>query len=105
MNRTEEKLIKKQVRKKRARCMAILLMCFVFFMSMIYVTDIKTSEMMVKKDGRHAVFLDIENKTQMRIDIAGETFKFNIEYLVYAINTMVKWFAETFNRIMNIMGS
>lgn len=105
MNRTEEKLLKKQMKKKRARCIAILFMCFVFFMTMIYITDIKTSEMMIKKDGRHAVFLDIENKTDMRIDIAGETFKFNIQYVVYAINYIMNWSKEAFKKIMNSLGS
>ena len=72
---------------------------------MVYITDIKTSEMMVKKDGRYAVFFNIENKTDFRIDIAGETFKFNIEYLINLITDTLNWSKENLNKILNYLGS
>ncbi|MDD2480526.1 MAG: hypothetical protein PHC44_01245 [Lutispora sp.] len=105
MNRTEEKLLKKKIKKKKARDITILFMCFIFFLVMIYITDIKTSEMMVKNDGKYAVFLNIENETDIRIDIAGETFKFNIEYIIESINDTLNWSKENLNKILNHIGS
>jgi len=105
MNRTEEKLLKKQQRKNRIKHAWVLLMCFVLFIAMIYITDMRTSDLVSKKDGKHALFLNIENQTDVRIDIAGETYKFNIEHIAKTISNAVKWSKETINTIVSKLGS
>ena len=105
MNRTEEKLLKKQQRRNRIRNAWALIMCFVLFITMIYITDMRTSDLVSKKDGKHALFLDIENQTDVRIDIAGETYKFNIEHITKVISNVVKWSKEAVNSLVSKLGS
>lgn len=105
MNRTEERLIKKKLRRKKMRDAMTLFMCFAFFVIMIYVTDVKTSAIMVKKDGKHAVFFLLENKADVRIDIAGETYMFNIEYIIKAVDDALHWSKDAYNKIVNDLGS
>jgi len=105
LNRTEEKLLKKQQKRNRIRNAWVLLMCFVLFITMIYVTDMRTSDLVSKKDGKHALFLNIENQKDVRIDIAGETYKFDIEYITKTISNIVKWSKEAFNSIVSKLGS
>jgi len=105
MNRTEEKLLKKQQRKNRIKHAWVLLMCFVLFITMIYITDMRTSDLVSKKDGKHALFLNIENQTDVRIDIAGETYKINIEHIAKTISNAVKWSKEKINTIVSRLGS
>lgn len=80
-------------------------MCFVLFITMIYITDMRTSDLVSKKDGKHALFLDIENQTDVRIDIAGETYKFNIEHITKVISNVVKWSKEAVNSLVSKLGS
>jgi len=105
VSRTEERLIKRKLRRKRMRNAITLFMCFAFFVIMIYVTDIKTSAIMVKKDGKHAVFFQLENKTDVRIDIAGETYMFNIQHITKAVDDALHWSKDAYNKIVKGLGS
>lgn len=105
MNRTEEKLLKRKQRKKNFRNLCMLIVCFMLFITMIYVTDIKTSNLVSKKDGKHAVFINLENDTNLRIDIAGETFRFNIEKISEAVSSAFRWSREALNSIVSKLGS
>ncbi|SHI70750.1 hypothetical protein [Lutispora thermophila] len=105
MSRAEEKLLRKKHRKRKFRNLCLLFICFMLFIIMIYVTDAKTSNLVLKKDGKHAVYLDIENDSKLRVDVAGETYRFNIEKVLEAVNSALKWSREVLSSIVKKLGS
>lgn len=81
LNRTEEKKLKRAQRRERKKYFSIIMLCIIFFVSMIYATDISTSKMMQKSDNKYAIYAKYEKNGIVRIDIAGETIRLSVEPL------------------------
>ena len=105
MSRTEEKLLRKKEKMRRLKNIWLLVLCFILFLSMLYIADVRTSELVSKKDGSHAFLLNIENSGYLRIDIAGETYRFNIENLIIFAKQILERLKEAFRFIMDTLGS
>lgn len=105
MNRTEEKLLRKKERTKKIKNIWMLILCLIFFLTMLYIADIRTSALVSKKDGSYAFLLKIENDKYLRIDIAGETYRFNIENLIMFASQILERLKETFRFIIIKIGS
>lgn len=105
MNRTEEKLFRKKERTKKIKNIWMLILCLIFFLTMLYIADIRTSALVSKKDGSYAFLLKIENNKFLRIDIAGETYRFNIESLIMFANETLERLKETLRVMITKLGS
>lgn len=85
MNRTEEKRFKKEVFREKSKHIAIILICIVLFMSMIYITDTATSRMLQKSDDKYAFYVGMKKEGVIRLDIAGETIEIYIRPIIKTI--------------------
>lgn len=90
LNRTEEKKLKKMQRKERKKYFILIIFCIFLFISMIYITDISTSKMMQKSDGKYAIYAKYENDGIIRIDIAGQTIRLYAEPIINLLKNMYK---------------
>lgn len=88
MNRTEEKKLKKIYRRQKRKQFIIILSCVIFFICMIYITDISTSKMLQKNDNKYAVYAKLEKDGIVRFDIAGKTIELYIKPFIDLLKNM-----------------
>lgn len=88
LNRIEEKRLKREIYKEKSKRIAIILICFIFFMSMIYITDTTTSRMLQKSDNKYAFYIRMEKDGVVRLDIAGKTFELYINPIVETFKSL-----------------
>lgn len=82
LNRIEEKKLKKEIIKEKSKRTAIILICLVFFIGMIYITDTATSRMLQKSDDKHAFYINMKEDGIIRMDIAGKTLELYINPVI-----------------------
>lgn len=100
MNKTEDKRIRKNRRKERQKNTAVVLLCIIFFISMIYITDIATSKMLQKNDDKYAIYAKLDKGEIFRLDIAGRTFNIYIKpFIDFLKSTYYKALQFTHNQI------
>ncbi len=91
LKRSEIKKTKKAGLKQKRRKFFLVLLCFLFFICAIYVTDMATSKMLQKNDNKHAVYMKIDEGV-IRLDIAGKTIELYIKpVLDLAKNIYHQW--------------
>ncbi len=80
--RSEMKKIRKQRFQHRLKQTAAIVLCLAFMVSLIRMTDLSTRRMMMSKDDRYAIGMSILEDDLLRVDIVGESFRFDISPVV-----------------------
>lgn len=88
LNRIEEKRLKKDNFKEKRKRVAIVLICLIFFICMIYVTDTATSKMLQKSDNKYAIYVKVEKDGIMRLDLAGKTVELYISPIIETLRNI-----------------
>ena len=88
MNRIEEKRLKKEHFKEKRKRAAIVLICLIFFICMIYITDTATSKMLQKSDNKYAIYVKVEKDGIIRLDLAGKTVELYISPFIQTLKNI-----------------
>lgn len=76
--RSEMKKVKKQHLRHKLKQTFAVAVCLAFMASLIHMTDLSTRRMMMCKDDQYALGLKIVEDHLLRVDVAGESFRFDI---------------------------
>lgn len=87
--RSEMKKVKKQLWRQKLKQAFAVAACLAFMASLIYMTDLSTRRMMMCKDDQYALGLKIVENHLLRVDVAGESFRFDISSAVKIKDTVL----------------
>lgn len=85
-------------RKERFKFIISLLLCIIFFLSAIYITDNSINNLLLDESDTHAIYMNLD-ESNLKVEIVGKEYNVNIEQLKKGMNIANSYIKKYYSKL------